>query len=61
MRPKQRPMHLRHPTVWGVAKPFYDWTYRKESPTIPLPRDWASEHIGQPSSPFFLFSFEILT
>ena len=50
MRPKQRPMHSWQPTVWGVAKPFYDWAYRKESPMIPLPRDWALENISQPSA-----------
>ena len=55
MRPKKdhpkfsRPTYLWEPSVWDMAKPFYDWSDPNSPPDhLPLPQAWIFEHIANP-------------
>ena len=55
--PKTRPIHLWQPSIWDMAKPFYDWRDPKAPPPdhLPLPQSWTLEHIISPPNLDFSF------
>ena len=49
-RPKSRPIHLWEPSVWDMAKSFYDWSDPNSPPDhLPLPQSWILEHMNHNS------------
>ena len=59
-QPKSRPIHLWQPSVWDMAKPFYDWCDPQCPPDhLPLPQNWTLEHIITPPNLFFPIARQI--